>query len=180
MSGSRPVGTIGAAPATKTQRIGDADRESAAQLVADATGDGLLQFDEMDERLSRVFAARTAGELAEVGADLPENWLQERRRAAQRGRTAAAARRGFGAQLRWYLLVMAGLIAVWATVGLIAGAWYPWPVWPALGWGLGVFSHGRAAYAGVTPAGRSLGWGWACPQARPGAGHPRLTPTSVS
>lgn len=148
----------GTAGPTATQRIGDADRESVARLVAEATGEGLLQFDEMDERLSRAFAARTAGELAEVTADLPGTWLQQRRRAAQHGRTTAEARRGFGAHLRWYLVVMAGLIAVWATVGLFAGAWYPWPVWPALGWGLGVFSHGRAAYAGAATAGR----GWGC------------------
>jgi hypothetical protein len=139
-------------------RIGDADRESVARLVAEATGEGLLQFDEMDERLSRVLAARTGGELAAVTADLPDAWLRERRGAAQRMHTVAAARRGFAEHLRWYLVVMAGLVAVWATVGMTAGLWYPWPVWPALGWGLGLFSHARAAYTGAVPTGR----GWGC------------------
>lgn len=164
MSASPAVPTSGTTTATGSQRIGDVDRESVAGLVADATGDGLLQFDEMDERLSRVFAARTASELAEVTADLPGPWLQQRRTAVQRGRTAAAARRGFGAHLRWYLVVMTGLVAVWATVGLTAGAWYPWPVWPALGWGLGLFSHARAAYAGASAGGR--GWGCSGPGRR--------------
>jgi len=54
VSASPAVPTSGTATATGSQRIGDVDRESVAGLVADATGDGLLQFDEMDERLSRV------------------------------------------------------------------------------------------------------------------------------
>ncbi len=159
MSGPTMVAEPWAAAVTRADsRIGDAERESVARLVAEATGEGLLQFDEMDERLSRVFAARTAGELAAVTNDLPETWLRERRRTAQGARTASAARRGFVQHLRWYLVVMAGLVAVWATVGVTAGAWYPWPIWPALGWGCGVFSHGRAAYGGAARAGR----GWGC------------------
>jgi hypothetical protein len=30
---------------------------------------------------------------------------------------------------------------VWLAVGLTAGAWYFWPVWPILGAGIGVLGH---------------------------------------
>lgn len=60
---------------------------------------------------------------------------------------------------------MTALVAVWAAVGLAAHAWYPWPIWPALGWGLGVFRHWRAAYAGQVRSGgpnASAGRSWSC------------------
>ena len=36
--------------------------------------------------------------------------------------------------LRAYLVVMVALVAIWA----LTGAGYFWPVWPALGWGIGL------------------------------------------
>jgi hypothetical protein len=33
-------------------------------------------------------------------------------------------------------------VAIWALTGM--GAF--WPIWPALGWGIGIVSHGGAAY----------------------------------
>jgi hypothetical protein len=39
------------------------------------------------------------------------------------------------------------LVGIWLAVGLAGGAWYPWPVWPALGWGLAVAGHVKAARA---------------------------------
>ena len=33
------------------------------------------------------------------------------------------------------------VLAVWLTVGLTAGAWYFWPIWPILGAGIGVLGH---------------------------------------
>jgi hypothetical protein len=33
------------------------------------------------------------------------------------------------------------VLAVWLAVGLTAGAWYFWPIWPILGAGIGVISH---------------------------------------
>lgn len=129
------------------ERVTDADRARAAELVTVATGDGLLELAEADERLATAWAARTAGELAVVESGLPKAWLTARRRhesAALRRRAAQAA---LPAHLRSYLSVMALLVGIWLVVGLTAGAWYPWPVWPALGWGIGVAGHVRAAYA---------------------------------
>jgi hypothetical protein len=33
------------------------------------------------------------------------------------------------------------VLTVWLAVGLTAGAWYFWPIWPILGAGIGLVSH---------------------------------------
>ncbi|MFC6422590.1 2TM domain-containing protein [Ornithinimicrobium tianjinense] len=45
--------------------------------------------------------------------------------------------KAFRIHLTVYLAVMALLVAIW----LITGAGYFWPVWPAMGWGLGLGLH---------------------------------------
>lgn len=62
--------TEGPAPAVPVLRASDADRHRAAELLRDAVGDGRLGLDELDERLERVYAAKTHTELAPVVADL--------------------------------------------------------------------------------------------------------------
>jgi hypothetical protein len=37
------------------------------------------------------------------------------------------------------------LLAIWLVGGIDEGDWYPWPLWPALGWGIGVVGHIRSA-----------------------------------
>jgi len=51
-------------------RIGDADREQAIAELRRATEDGRLSPEELDARVARARAARVAGELAAVLADL--------------------------------------------------------------------------------------------------------------
>lgn len=41
-------------------------------------------------------------------------------------------------QLMAYVAVMVLLVLIWLLVGVNGGGWYPWPVWPALGWGIGL------------------------------------------
>ena len=57
-------------------RVSDADREQAAEVLRKAAGDGRITFDELDERLSAAYAARTYGDLARVTADLPGPGLE--------------------------------------------------------------------------------------------------------
>lgn len=52
-------------------RIGDAEREAAAADLGDHYVAGRLTLDELHERLSQVFAAKTHGQLGKVMADLP-------------------------------------------------------------------------------------------------------------
>ncbi|WP_122263417.1 2TM domain-containing protein [Ornithinimicrobium cerasi] len=57
------------------------------------------------------------------------------------------AEKGFRIHLTVYLAVIGLLTAIWLATGLGNGLGYYWPIWPALGWGLGLVLH-RA----------SLGW----------------------
>jgi hypothetical protein len=52
-------------------RIGDRERASAADALGEHFAEGRLTREELDERLDRVWAARTADDLAPLFADLP-------------------------------------------------------------------------------------------------------------
>ena len=116
-----------------TLRASDADREHHAELLREHAAQGRLTVDELDERLERVYAARTYGELAAVLTDLPKpvEPPKETPRRRRRPRPDVVP----------FLLVNLMLIAIWAATG----AGYFWPIWPILGWGLGlVMPCGRA------------------------------------
>ena len=148
------ISTSTAAPAVRTsdparadERAGDRDRQRTADLLALATGQGHLRLDELDERLAAVWSATSTGALAVLESDLPRDVREEhaRREAALHARTAARA--GLAGHVRSYLAVMVLLVGIWLAVGLAGGGWYPWPVWPALGWGLAVAGDVRTARA---------------------------------
>ncbi len=63
---------------------------------------------------------------------------EQRQRAIRRIR----AKRGFWVHSAIYLAVMASLFVIW----LITSSTYPWPLWPMLGWGIGVIAHGAGVY----------------------------------
>lgn len=52
-------------------RVSDADRDQVAAVLREATGQGRITFDELEERLSLTYAAKTYSELAEITHDLP-------------------------------------------------------------------------------------------------------------
>jgi fatty acid desaturase len=45
-----------------------------------------------------------------------------------------------------YTMVNLTLIAIWALIFATTGAWFPWPVFPILGWGIGLVLHGWSVY----------------------------------
>jgi hypothetical protein len=53
------------------QRASDSDRDQVAAILREAAGDGRLTLDELDERLSAVYAAKTYAELQPITRDLP-------------------------------------------------------------------------------------------------------------
>jgi Domain of unknown function (DUF1707) len=63
--GSRPPD-----PPQVELRASDADRETVADLLREAAGDGRITLDELDERLDRTYLTRTRAELAPLTADL--------------------------------------------------------------------------------------------------------------
>lgn len=112
-------------------RISDADREQAAAALREHAGAGRLTMDELDQRAQAAFAARTRGDLHALLDDLPGKLP------VHRSRRLAVKKRAHAAHVRAYVLVSLGLVALWA----LSGAGYFWPVWPIMGWGIGVVSH---------------------------------------
>jgi hypothetical protein len=128
------------APAIASVRAGDHDRERTATQLGQALSQGYFAFDEYESRLQAALAAQTTAELRQLVADLPLALLNRndpQRRAARR----RAARLGVRIHLGAYLAMVAIVLTVWLAVGLTAGAWYFWPIWPILGAGIGLASH---------------------------------------
>ncbi|HZB75091.1 MAG TPA: DUF1707 domain-containing protein [Solirubrobacteraceae bacterium] len=84
-------------------RATDADRERVAERLRGAAADGQLSFDELDERLDAVHAARTGRELAALTTDLQETGAVS---APVDGR-GVTVRRGPGGA-RWLVAIMGG------------------------------------------------------------------------
>jgi hypothetical protein len=114
-------------------RASDADRAQTIELLRRHHEAGRLTAEELDERIERVNAATTFGDLDASMANLPRllpplapftATVQER--------TPGAARQAFYRALFAYVVINLSLIGIWAFSG--RGAF--WPIWVVLGWGL--------------------------------------------
>jgi Domain of unknown function (DUF1707)/2TM domain len=132
-------------PTDPQARIGDAERNKTVDVLGDAAAEGYLDPDELDERLSAAFGALTVEDLRNLTRDLPPEWQAERTRRAAAATAQREARVALRSHVAVYLRVMAILVAVWLVLGITAGAWYPWPIWPAVGWGIALIAQARAA-----------------------------------
>jgi hypothetical protein len=74
---------------------------------------------------------------------------QELRAAAER---RVAQRRGFQMHLTIYLLVNAGLWIIWYLAMPLINVGVPWPIFPTLGWGVGIVAHGLTTYWSLSGA----------------------------
>lgn len=54
-------------------RVSDADRDKIAEVLRKAAGEGRLDLEELDERLSATYAAKTYADLVPITVDLPEH-----------------------------------------------------------------------------------------------------------
>ena len=97
-------------------------------------------MDEYENRLQATFAAHTTAELRQLVADLPLAQLRRNDPQRQAARQRAASI-GVRIHLGAYLAMVVIVLTVWLVVGLTAGAWYFWPIWPILGAGIGVVGH---------------------------------------
>src|SRR3954453_15365042 len=112
-------------------RASDADRERVAARLREHYGAGRLSDDDLSERVEAAYGVRTMQELEALTADLPS--APRPGRARGRGALEASVR----IHLTIYLIVNALLIGIWAATG----GGYFWPIWPILGWGIGLGCH---------------------------------------
>lgn len=133
-------------PTGQTTRAGDHERERTADDLGRALSQGYLAMTEYEQRLQSAFQAPTTRELRQLVADLPLAQLRRndpRRRAAQLRVARLSVRLHLAAYLAGSLL----MLGIWLAVGLSANQWYFWPVWPIMGWGIGVASHAIPIWA---------------------------------
>ncbi|MGZ8742694.1 MAG: DUF1707 SHOCT-like domain-containing protein [Nocardioides sp.] len=114
-------------------RIGDAEREAAAQALGEHFAAGRLTRDEYDERAERVWAARTVADLRPLFTDLPAPHAgtgAPRPRGAPAKPPAQAARPRAGRRLPLLpmFLIALGLVLLLdvpgAVIFLLIGAWW--------------------------------------------------------
>jgi hypothetical protein len=75
----------------------------------------------------------------EVLASSPEGLREQALRSLEK-------RRDFHTHLFVYFTINALLWAIWAITGTHSGGPFPWPVWPMLGWGVGVVFNAWDVY----------------------------------
>ncbi len=127
-------------------RAAEADRRHTIAELQRHYVDGRLGEDELGDRISRALAARTFGDLQALLRDLPASSpfpepAPPSPATPRARRSALTPEHGFRAHLVSYLAVMALLLAVWL---LTTPGGYFWPMWPMLGWGIGLVKHARA------------------------------------
>lgn len=66
----------------------------------------------------------------------------------RRPQSWSEAHRAFVGHAQVYVLVNALLVAIWAVTSF---GQYFWPMWPILGWGLGLGLHAAGTYSGSYP-----------------------------
>jgi hypothetical protein len=116
-------------------RAGDDERNATIDRLAGHFRAGRLTADELEERTTAAQNARTRGDLARLEADLPAP-TATREPAARTGEEDERGG-GFREHFGTYAVVITFLWILWA----LTGAGYPWPIWPMLGWGLGIALH---------------------------------------
>jgi Domain of unknown function (DUF1707) len=70
-------------------RAADTDRDRAAELLRQAAAEGRITFDELDERISQAYAAKTFADLEALTSDLPGPGVSAPAAAARRNQPPA-------------------------------------------------------------------------------------------
>jgi hypothetical protein len=55
-------------------------------------------------------------------------------------------KRELGRHLVAFAIVIGAFWIVWAVVAVQLGGWFPWPVFPTVGWGIGLALHAWSVY----------------------------------
>ncbi len=121
-------------------RASDDDRDRTATLLREHHAAGRLDPEEFNERLDKVYQAKTLGELDELMSDLPaidlyrlpDAGLSRQRPAPARppARPPGRSSHWRGALGSWFCVSLV-LVVIWA----LSGMGYPWFAWPVGIWG---------------------------------------------
>ena len=132
-------------------RVGDAERDETTARLAEHFAAGRLDRAEFDARTTQALAARTRGELNQVMADLPVVPATPQRPTPMNPvQPPVSGKREAVAQWRRSMLAPWAIFAVFFVVlWLATGAGYFWPMWPIMGWGLGVALSGFKVHTEV-------------------------------
>jgi hypothetical protein len=125
-------------------RAADADRTAVADVLGRHMAAGRLTVAEYEERLTRAYAAKTYGELAELTTDLPDDaptpasGATVARQGTRPARWGAHGWHGAGSgDWRWWTSTAAIVIAIWAVTSLASWEFlYFWPIWVIGPWGV--------------------------------------------
>jgi hypothetical protein len=113
-------------------RASDAEREQVADALRRAAGDGRLAPDELEERLTTAYGARTRGELGPLTADLPAAPGDRVAGGPPTGPpagTPSAWTAGLGERLGAWLVPNLICVGIWLASGAHGSFW---PVWVLL------------------------------------------------
>ncbi len=127
-------------------RIGNVERDAVVSRLQTAFGEGRLDVHEFDQRVAQVYAARTAGELVPLTADLPAAGPAFHSPTPARTPTSRPAappkrsRQNEGRALLWAWRAWAAAVSINVTVWLLVSIsegdpHYFWPMWVAGPWG---------------------------------------------
>jgi hypothetical protein len=122
-------------------RVGDAERTRVVDQLAEHHAAGRLTLAEFEDRMAAALSARIGSDLALLLRDLPA----PARPSGTRPPSGTRLSLGLDQHIRTYLAVVALLWVIW----LVTGAGYPWPIWPMLGWGIGVVGRHRGHRVGL-------------------------------
>jgi hypothetical protein len=123
-------------------RASDTDRDRAVDQLRQHLADGRLTMEEFTERVDEAYEARTTADLQRALRELPHVRVTEPRTPEQREKATRhqfKKQRELRSHLVTFVLVNTFLVAIWLATSVAAGEpIFFWPIFPILGWGLGL------------------------------------------
>lgn len=129
-------------------RVGDSERDDTAAQLSEHFAAGRLDHSEFAERTEQALSARTRGELDGVLSDLPDLpvFVKPSTTPAPTANISPAQRSEREEWRRSTLTTWAMFAVFFIIIWAATGAGFFWPLFPILGWGIGVATSGIQAY----------------------------------
>jgi len=134
--------------------LSEAERERVIRDLTRHCGDGRLTLDELEERVAEVYAATSTAEIEHALRQLPAMPLAVPTITSQPAVKPSSshvkhhahgpvdARRAGEIALRIHLAVYLSVIGLLFAIWILTTPFgYPWPMWPALTWGVALAIH---------------------------------------